>query len=98
MGYSRASTVMEPGEFAGRGGILDLFPPGRTEPVRLDFFGDTLETMRSFDPETQRTLKNVRRLVLLPVSEVNIDEKTRSAFRQRYVETFGAVTSEDPSL
>ena len=62
----------------------------------LDFFGDTLESMRSFDPETQRTLKKVGRLVLLPVSEANIDEKTRKCFRQRYVETFGAVTAHDP--
>jgi len=96
MGYARASTVMEPGEYASRGGIVDLFPPGRAAPVRLDFFGDTLESMRSFDPETQRTMRKIGRLVLLPVSEVNIDKKTRVNFRQRYVETFGAVTSEDP--
>ena len=54
-GYSRTSTVRETGEYAVRGGILDLFPPGLGIPVRLDFFGDTLESIRSFDPETQRT-------------------------------------------
>ena len=54
-GFNRASTVREPGEYAVRGGILDLFPPGMDEPVRLDFFGDTLESIRTFDPETQRT-------------------------------------------
>ena len=54
-GFIRASTVREPGDYAVRGGILDLFAPGMAEPVRLDFFGDTLETIRSFDPETQRT-------------------------------------------
>ena len=96
MGYARASTVMEPGEYAGRGGILDLFPPGRADPVRLDFFGDTLESMRSFDPESQRTKNKVGRLVLLPVSEANIDDKTRARFRQLYIENFGAVNAEDP--
>ena len=52
---SAATTVREPGEYAVRGGILDLFAAGDDEPVRLDFFGDTLESIRSFDPETQRT-------------------------------------------
>ena len=54
-GYNRASTVREPGDYAVRGGIVDLYPPGMGEPVRLDFFGDTLESIRSFDAETQRT-------------------------------------------
>ena len=58
-GFTRVGTVMEPGEFAVRGGIVDLFPPGRATPVRLDFFGDTLESIKSFDPETQRTKKPV---------------------------------------
>ena len=51
-GFNRASTVREPGDYAVRGGIIDLFAPGMDEPVRLDFFGDTLESIRSFDPET----------------------------------------------
>src|SRR6202035_1094284 len=54
-GFIRASTVREPGDYAVRGGILDLYPPGMAEPVRLDFFGDTLEAIRSFGPEHQRT-------------------------------------------
>ncbi|HVZ51313.1 MAG TPA: transcription-repair coupling factor, partial [Pseudolabrys sp.] len=54
-GYVRASTVREPGEYAVRGGILDLFPPGMDLPVRLDFFGDALETIKTFDPQTQRS-------------------------------------------
>src|SRR6266852_4409755 len=53
-GFVRASTVREPGEYAVRGGIIDLFAPGMAEPVRFDFFGDTLETIRTFDPESQR--------------------------------------------
>ncbi len=59
-GYARASTVREPGDYAVRGGILDLFAPGMAEPVRLDFFGDQLETIRAFDPETQRTQYDLR--------------------------------------
>jgi transcription-repair coupling factor (superfamily II helicase) len=53
-GYNRVSTVREPGDYAVRGGIIDLYPPGTGDPVRLDFFGDTLESIRSFDAETQR--------------------------------------------
>ena len=60
-GYNRASTVREPGDYAVRGGIVDLYPPGMGEPVRLDFFGDTLESIRAFDPETQRTIGHVAR-------------------------------------
>jgi transcription-repair coupling factor (superfamily II helicase) len=54
-GYARAATVMEPGEFAMRGGIVDLFPAGEPEPIRLDLFGDSIESMRRFDPNTQRS-------------------------------------------
>ncbi len=71
-GYSRTSTVREPGEYAVRGGILDLFPAGLDQPVRFDFFGDTLESIRTFDAETQRTLLDMRALDLVPVSEFQI--------------------------
>jgi transcription-repair coupling factor (superfamily II helicase) len=69
-GYARASTVSDRGEFAIRGGVIDVFPPGREEPVRLDLFGDTLETLRTFDPLTQRSTGKLDRLDLLPVSEI----------------------------
>jgi transcription-repair coupling factor (superfamily II helicase) len=95
-GYQRTGTVMEPGEYAVRGGILDLFPPGRQSPVRLDFFGDTLEHMKAFDPETQRTGKIVQKLTLMPMSEVAFGEAAEKHFRKGYIETFGPVTSEDP--
>ena len=95
-GYVRTGTVMEPGEFAVRGGILDLFPPGRATPVRMDFFGDTLESLKSFDPETQRTVKPVRKLILMPVSEIPFSDEAASRFRQRYVELFGGTTGDDP--
>jgi len=95
-GYIRTGTVMEPGEFAVRGGILDLFPPGRAHPVRLDFFGDTLESIKAFDPRTQRTSRIVQKLLLLPISEMPHDEDAVKRFRQRYVELFGGATGNDP--
>ena len=68
----RASTVREPGDYAVRGGILDLYAPGMAEPVRLDFFGDTLESIRGFDPETQRTTDQLRAFDLVPVAEFQL--------------------------
>jgi len=96
MGYTRSGTVMEPGEYAVRGGILDLYPPGRANPVRLDFFGDTLETIKAFEVQTQRTTKPVQKLVLMPVSELAFGEKAQKLFRSRYVELFGGATGDDP--
>ena len=95
-GYDRSSTVMEPGEFAQRGGILDLFPPGRTNPLRLDFFGDTLESIKSFDAETQRSLKAVAKFALMPVSEIAFGDAATALFRTRYVALFGGNTGDDP--
>ncbi|MBL8566793.1 MAG: transcription-repair coupling factor [Hyphomicrobiaceae bacterium] len=95
-GYQRTGTVMEPGEYAVRGGILDLFSPGRSAPVRLDFFGDTLESIKTFDPETQRTMKPVQKLVLLAMSEVAFGDEATALFRRRYVELFGGATGDDP--
>jgi len=95
-GFVRTGTVMEPGEYAVRGGILDLYPPGRSSPVRLDFFGDTLESIKAFDPETQRTGKLVQKFSLLPISEIASGEAAVKVFRQRYVELFGGATGDDP--
>ncbi len=89
-GYSRASTVSERGEFAIRGGVIDVFPPGGEEPVRLDLFGDTLESIRAFDPETQRSTKQLKEIDLLPVSEVLLDPDAMARFRKGYVSRFGA--------
>jgi len=94
-GYGRAGTVTDPGQYAVRGGILDLYPPG-AQPVRLDFFGDTLESIRAFDPETQRTAARLDSVELLPMSELVLTPDVRRAFRQRYVELFGPVTGDDP--
>ncbi|KAB2912285.1 MAG: transcription-repair coupling factor [Hyphomicrobiaceae bacterium] len=95
-GFQRTGTVMEPGEYAVRGGIVDMFPPGRSSPVRLDFFGDTLEHIKAFDPDTQRTSKVVQKLTLMPISEVAFGEAAEKHFRRGYIEMFGAVKSEDP--
>jgi len=95
-GYIRADTVMEPGEFAVRGGIVDLFPPGRNEPLRLDFFGDEVETIRSFDPMSQRTTAKVDAIDLEPVGEVLLDEASIARFRTGYREKFGVPAADDP--
>ena len=94
-GFIRASTVREPGDYAVRGGILDLFAPGMIEPVRLDFFGDTLESIRAFDPETQRTTDQLRGLDLVPVAEFQLTSDTIRRFRLGYVEAFGATRRDD---
>ena len=97
-GFVRASTVREPGDYAVRGGIIDLYPPGMAEPVRLDFFGDTLETIRSFDPESQRTTDQLRALDLVPVAEFQLTTETIRRFRLGYVEAFGAARARRPAL
>ena len=94
-GYQRASTVSERGEFAIRGGVIDVYPPTAEEPVRLDLFGDTLESIRGFDPETQRSTKQLKEVSLLPVSEALVDADSISRFRTGYLETFGA-PGDDP--
>jgi transcription-repair coupling factor (superfamily II helicase) len=94
-GYSRSSTVREPGEYAVRGGILDLFPAGLDQPVRFDFFGDSLESIRSFDAETQRTLLDMRSLDLVPISEFQLVTETIRRFRMGYTAQFGAPGPDD---
>jgi len=95
-GYVRAQTVREPGEFAVRGGIVDLFPPGTEEPLRLDLFGDEVEAVRVFDPMSQRTTDKRAGFALKPMSEVLLDEASVARFRSGYRELFGAVQNDDP--
>ncbi len=98
-GYARASTVREAGEFAVRGGLVDLFPPGAEEPLRLDFFGDQLETVRAFDPATQMTTRQLRDVTLSAATEALLQEETISRFRRGFRAAFadgvGAAT-DDP--
>ncbi|WP_380052363.1 transcription-repair coupling factor [Falsihalocynthiibacter sp. SS001] len=96
MGFSQAPTVTEPGDYAVRGGIIDIFPPGDSGPIRLDFFGDTLDGLRRFDAETQRTTDKLKTIELAPVSEVILDEDAITRFRQNYRLEFGAAGTDDP--
>ncbi|MCL7463994.1 transcription-repair coupling factor [Phaeovulum sp. NW3] len=96
MGFSPASTVSEPGDYAVRGGIIDIFPPGEGGPVRLDLFGDVLDGARRFDPVSQRTTEKLTAVELAPVSEVILDEASITRFRQNYRVEFGAGGAEDP--
>ena len=95
-GFDRTATVREVGEYAVRGGILDLWAPGAEAPIRLDFFGDTLETIRPFDPASSARPASCTRLELVPASEVLLTEETISRFRQNYRAAFGAVLGGDP--
>ncbi|MBV7379644.1 transcription-repair coupling factor [Maritimibacter dapengensis] len=96
MGFSQAPTVTEPGDFAVRGGIIDIYPPGDEGPVRLDLFGDVLDGARRFDPATQRTTENLSVVELAPVSEIILDDASIARFRQNYRVEFGAGGTEDP--
>ncbi|MGY9005497.1 MAG: transcription-repair coupling factor [Alphaproteobacteria bacterium] len=94
-GYGRAEVVMEPGEFAIRGGIIDMYPPGQNGPVRLDLFGDEVEKIRKFDPLTQISEGNVESIILKPVSEVLLTNEAITRFRTHYRERFGAPRGND---
>jgi transcription-repair coupling factor (superfamily II helicase) len=94
-GFARASSVVEPGDFAVRGGIVDVFPPGLEMPLRLDLFGDTLESIRQFEAESQKSVGELDSVVLTPVSEVPLDPDSIARFRSGYIATFGAVLGDD---
>ncbi len=102
-GYHRVGQVMEPGEFAFRGGLIDLFPPGvnrsaegeGSDPLRIDMFGDEIEALRSFDALTQRTTGRLQAFTLQAASELSLDEGSIQRFRQGYRAQFGAVTDAD---
>jgi transcription-repair coupling factor (superfamily II helicase) len=96
LGYQRVETVGEAGEYAVRGSLIDLFPAGASSAIRLDFFGDEIETMRRFDPADQRTTGPAEALILIPASEALLDEGSIKRFRSRYRETFGATATGDP--
>lgn len=94
-GFLRTPTVRDTGEYAVRGGLIDLFPPGLDAPIRLDFFGDTLESIRAFDPETQRTTSQLRALELVPMAEFQLTTDTMRRFRMAYIAQFGAAQKGD---
>ena len=94
-GYGRADTVRDPGDFALRGGIVDLWPPGTDDPLRLDFFGETLEAIRKFDAGTQLSNDSLEAIALLPASEAPLSPAAISRFRSGYVAQFGPA-GDDP--
>ena len=87
-GYTHVTQVMSPGEYSVRGGLIDLFPMGSALPYRIDLFGDTIETIRTFDADTQRSLYPVKEVRMLPGREFPMDEAARTAFRSRWREVF----------
>jgi transcription-repair coupling factor (superfamily II helicase) len=96
LGYQRADTVAEHGEYAVRGSLIDVFPAGEELALRLDFFGDELDSIRRFDPADQRSTDQADAFVLMPASEALLDVDTIKRFRSRYRETFGAGATQDP--
>ncbi|MEG2902401.1 MAG: CarD family transcriptional regulator, partial [Massilia sp.] len=95
-GYTHVSQVMSPGEYSVRGGLIDLFPMGSALPYRLDLFGDEIESIRTFDADTQRSLYPVREVRLLPGREFPMDEAARTGFRGRWRERFEGDPSRSP--
>lgn len=87
-GYSHVAQVMSPGEYTVRGGLIDLFPMGSVIPYRLDLWDDDIESIRTFDVDTQRSLYPVKEVRLLPGREFPLDENSRAAFRKRFRESF----------
>ncbi|HYI42230.1 MAG TPA: DEAD/DEAH box helicase, partial [Sphingomicrobium sp.] len=96
LGYQRSDSVAEQGEFAVRGSLIDLFPSGESSALRLDFFGDEIESLRRFDPADQRSTGTADGFLLMPASEALLDEENVKRFRTRYRETFGATATGDP--
>ena len=95
-GYQRSDSVHDAGEYAVRGSIVDMFPAGARQAIRLDFFGDEIETMRHFDPADQKSTGKAAAFTLMPASEALLDEDSIKRFRARYREQFGAGATGDP--
>ncbi|WP_153162945.1 transcription-repair coupling factor [Zoogloea sp. 1C4] len=87
-GYAHVTQVVSPGEFSVRGGLVDLYPMGAALPYRIDLFDDEIESIKTFDPDTQRTVFPVKEVRLLPAREFPMDETGRTHFRGRFRETF----------
>jgi len=96
LGYQRADTVAEHGEYAVRGSLVDVYPAGEELALRLDFFGDEIDTLRRFDPADQRSTDKAQAFTLMPASEALLDADTIKRFRSGYREAFGATATQDP--
>lgn len=95
-GYSRASTVVDRGDFAIRGNIIDIFPPSSQKPVRLDLWGDEVDSIKIFDPISQRTEDKTTKITLVPMGEIFLDETSIRNFKRAYVSEFGPARNNDP--
>ena len=95
-GYSRVSTVEQHGEYALRGGLIDVFPMGADQPVRIDLFDDEIETLRHFEPESQRSTETVEAITLLPAREYPLTDKGIATFRQNWRNTFSGDPTSAP--
>jgi transcription-repair coupling factor (superfamily II helicase) len=96
LGYQRADTVAEHGEYAVRGSLIDVFPAGEEMALRLDFFGDEIDSIRRFDPADQRSTNKADAFTLMPASEALLDADSIKRFRSAYREKFGATATRDP--
>ena len=94
-GYHRVQTVREIGEYAIRGNIIDIYPGSSKAPYRFDLFGDEIETLKYFDPLTQRATENISEMSLLPASEIFLNDQTIARFREKYREAFGMPQAQD---
>src|SRR3990167_7314962 len=95
-GYRHVGQVMEHGEFSIRGAILDLYPMGSETPYRIEFFDEEIETIRSFDPEDQRTIDKMTTINLLPAHEFPLNQESMTRFRQAWREKFSGNPTESP--
>ncbi|MBT5074142.1 MAG: transcription-repair coupling factor [Kordiimonadaceae bacterium] len=95
-GYSRASTVVDHGDFAIRGNIIDIFPPGSKKPLRIDLWGDEIDTIKIFDPINQRTEDKTDKIELVPMGEVFLNEASINRFKRAYLSEFGPARGNDP--
>lgn len=95
-GYARSSTVIDQGDYAIRGNIIDIYPPGLKMPVRIDLWGDEIDTIKNFDPVSQRTDQKIDHIELVPMGEIFLDEATIKNFRMAYVTQFGPARGNDP--
>src|SRR5207245_3351227 len=95
-GYQHVTQVVSPGEYAIRGGLIDLYPMGSSLPYRIDLFGDDIESIRTFDVDTQRTVYPVQKVRLLPAREFPLDDRGRTRFRGRFREVFEGDPSKSP--
>ncbi|MCG2579852.1 MAG: transcription-repair coupling factor [Marinobacter sp.] len=95
-GYRHTENVYEHGEYAVRGAILDIFPMGATQPYRIDLFDDEIETLRTFDPESQRSIDRIDKIELLPANEFPWNKEARSGFRNRWFEHFPNADKDAP--